>query len=110
MIQEDLFAKLSADSFDHLILLAKELVESHGILTPYDDAEHFFHSAVAAGLEGGPCEGDMETDASKAVLLQQDRVISSILISRMGKWASLALSYPINTVGRSCFLVRSLIT
>ena len=90
MIQEDLNAKHSADSFLHVILLAKELVESHGTLTPYDDADHFFHSAVAIGWDGGPCEGDMETDVSKAVLLQQDRVISSIIIS---KWGSGNLSH-----------------
>ena len=110
MIQEDLYAKLSADSFEHFILLAKELVESHGTLTPYDDADHFLNSAVAIGWQGGPCEGDMETDVSKEVLLQQDRVISSIFISKMGKWASLSLSYPITTVGRSCFLLRALMT
>ena len=51
MIQLDIYAKLSADSFDHFIQLAKELVEVRGTLTPYDDSEHFFMSAVAAGWE-----------------------------------------------------------
>ena len=110
VIQEDLFAKLNADSFEHFILLAKELVNSYGTLTPYDDEEHFLHSAITAGWDGGPCEGDIETDVCKAVLLQQDRVISSILVNRMGRWSSLALSYPITTVGRSCFLLRELMT
>ena len=49
VILEDLFAKLNADSFEHFILLAKELAESHGSYTRFDDSEHFFNTVVAIG-------------------------------------------------------------
>ena len=74
----------------------------------FDDSDHFFNMAVLQGWEGN--EGDMETDVSKAILLQHDRDISSIFISKLGKWQSLALTYPISTIGRSCFLLRTLYT
>ena len=106
MILEDLKAKLSADSFEHFISIAKELAETHGTLEKFEDTDHFFNTAVLQGWEGN--EGDVETDVSKAILLQQDRVISSLLISKLGKWQSLALTYPISTVGRSCFLLGTL--
>ena len=68
MILEDLKAKLSADSFEHFISIAKKLTETHGTLERFEDTDHFFNTAVLQGWEGN--EGDVETDISKAILLQ----------------------------------------
>ena len=110
MILENLYAKLHADQFEHFVLMAKGLAENHGILTPFESEDQFFQTAVYLGWDGGDARGDQEVDMAKEVLLQQDRSISSILLSKMGPYSSLAFSHPLATVGRSVFLLRGLFT
>jgi hypothetical protein len=104
LLREDLFAKLSADGFDHFTAMSSELQEEHGRLVPIVDQDHFFALAVECGWEG-----DGDEDRSRATLLQQNRVIAAVLIAKLGRWRQLALTYPKEQIGRSVFLLRALI-
>lgn len=104
LLREDLYAKLSADGFEHFTKMSEELQEEHGRLAPLDDYDHFFALAVECGWEG---DGDEEK--ARAVLHQQDKVIAAVLISKLGRWRQLALTFPKEQIGRSIYLLRALI-
>ena len=104
MIREDIEAKLTAEIFDHFLKMAQSIPEQHGTLERFSEFEDVFQLACTIGWEI-----EQHDDYAKATLNQQDRVISSILISRLGKYQNLALTYPKETVGRSCFLLRGLL-
>ncbi|KAJ1464017.1 hypothetical protein T484DRAFT_1758411, partial [Baffinella frigidus] len=83
--------------------MSEELQELHRRLQPIEDENHFYSLAIECGWEG-----DDDEDRARATLLQQNRVISAVLISKLGRWRQLALTYPKEQVGRSVFLLRAL--
>jgi hypothetical protein len=103
IMKEDLEAKLTADNFEHFIKMSEGIPKIHGTLEKFPLFEDFFNLAVTVGWETTQHE-----DYAKATLEQQDKVIASILISRLGKYQNLALTYPKEQIGRSCFLLRGL--
>ena len=104
LLREDLFAKLSADGFDHLTAMSEVLQEEHGRLVPLESQDHFYRLAIECGWEA-----DDDEEKAKAILPQQDRVIAAVLIVTLGRWRQMALTFPREQVGRSVFILRALI-
>ena len=104
LFREDLYAKMSADGFDHFTAMSEVLQEEHGRLVPLDTEDHFYRLAIECGWEA-----DDDEDKAKAILPQQNRVIAAVLIAKLGRWRQLALTFPREQVGRSVFLLRALI-
>jgi len=103
MLKTDLDSKLEADGFQHFSLMSDSLERKNGKLVPIEDDREFLSLAVESGYQA-----DDDEEVATEFLHQQSRVISSVLISRLGKFGILALHHPIGTIGRAAYLLRGL--
>ena len=103
MLKTDLDSKIAADGFEHWSLMSDELVRKDGKLVGIADDMELLSLAVQCGYQS---DGDEEL--ATEFLHQQSRVISSVLISRLGKFGILALHHPIGVIGRAAYILRGL--